>query len=51
MKMGDEIIKELSKTKNGIAKEHGYDVKALVAVVVSYLQASHGPAPSGAAES
>ena len=29
--MGDEIIKELWKIKDGIAKEHVYDVKALVA--------------------
>lgn len=31
MKMADEIIKELWKIKDGIAKEYGYDVKALVA--------------------
>jgi len=29
--MADEIIKELWKIKDGIANEHGYDVKALVA--------------------
>ncbi|KAF0119980.1 MAG: hypothetical protein FD151_1815, partial [bacterium] len=26
--MADEIIKELWKIKDGIANEHGYDVKA-----------------------
>lgn len=31
MKMADEIIKELWKIKDGIANEHGHDVKALVA--------------------
>lgn len=29
--MTDEIIRELWKTKEQIAKEHGYDVKALAA--------------------
>jgi len=29
--MADEIIKALWKIKDGIANEHGYDVKALVA--------------------
>ena len=29
--MADEIIKELWKIKDGIAKENGYDVKALAA--------------------
>jgi len=32
--MADEIIKELWKIKDGIAKEYGYDVKALA----SYLK-------------
>ena len=31
MKMADEIIKELWKIKDGIANEHGCDVKALAA--------------------
>ena len=31
MKMADEIIEELWKIKDGIANEHGYDIKALVA--------------------
>lgn len=31
MKMADEIIKELWKTKDAISHEHGFDVKALVA--------------------
>jgi hypothetical protein len=31
MKMTDEIIKELWKIKDDIAKECGYDVKSLVA--------------------
>jgi uncharacterized protein (UPF0335 family) len=31
MKMADEIIEELWEIKDGIAKEYGYDVKALVA--------------------
>jgi len=30
MKMADQIIKELWKIKDDIAKEYGYDVKALV---------------------
>lgn len=29
--MPDEIIEELWRIKDGIAEEHGYDVKALVA--------------------
>lgn len=29
--MSDEIIKELWQIKDSIAREHGYDVKALVA--------------------
>ena len=32
--MSDEIIRELWRIKDGIAEEHGYDIKALVA----YLQ-------------
>lgn len=35
--MSDEIIKELWKAKDAIAREHGYDVDALVA----NLQAKH----------
>ena len=31
MKMADEIIEELWKIKDAVAKEYGYDVKALVA--------------------
>lgn len=29
--MPDEIIKELWQIKDGIAREHGYDIEALVA--------------------
>ncbi len=29
--MSDEIIKELWQIKDGIAREHGYDIEALVA--------------------
>ena len=36
--MSDEIIKELWKVKDAIAREHGYDVDALVA----YLRAKQG---------
>ena len=32
--MSDEIIEELWRIKDGIAREHGYDIEALVA----YLQ-------------
>ena len=31
LKMSDEIIKELWKIKDSIAREHGYDIEALVA--------------------
>lgn len=31
MKMADEIIKELWKVKDAIAKEYGFDVRSLVA--------------------
>ena len=34
-RMADEIIKELWQIKDGIASEHGYDIKAFVA----YLRA------------
>ena len=34
LKMSDEIIEELWRIKDSIAREHGYDIEALVA----YLQ-------------
>ena len=34
-RMSDEIIKELWKTKDSIAREHGYDVDKLVAFLNS----------------
>ena len=37
--MPDEIIKELWQIKDGIAREHGYDIEALVA----HLQAKERP--------
>ena len=39
--MPDEIIKELWQIKDSIAREHGYDIRVLVA----YLQAK--PRPKG----
>ena len=38
--MPDEIIKELWQIKDGIAREHGYDIEALVA----HLQTKERPA-------
>ena len=37
--MSDEIIKELWQIKDSIAREHGYDIEALVA----HLQAKDRP--------
>jgi len=37
--MADEIIKELWEVKDGIAREHGYDVDALIA----HLRAKQRP--------
>ena len=38
--MSDEIIKELWQIKDSIAREHGYDIEALVA----HLQTKERPA-------
>ena len=37
--MSDEIIEELWRIKDGIAREHGYDIEALVAYLQSKKKA------------
>ena len=39
--MSDEIIEELWRIKDSIAREHGHDVRALVAYLQSQKQAEH----------
>ena len=41
--MGDEIIAELRRIKDAMAREHGYDVKALAAYVRAKEQSRRIP--------